>query len=91
MQAVETAWAIGPDLSEGPENRSEEPPEMSDRQGRRVPDAKLEVGNRPARSKQERPRNAASGCERALQVGQRIELTKFAWIAECPQPAYSRG
>jgi hypothetical protein len=27
----------------------------------------------------------------ALVGEQRIQLTKFAWIAECPQPAYSRG
>jgi len=33
MQAVEPACAIGPNLSEAPENRSDGPPEMSDRHG----------------------------------------------------------
>jgi hypothetical protein len=51
MQAVAYCDAVGPDLSEAPENRPEGSPEMSDRARRQVPNARLEVGNRPARPK----------------------------------------
>lgn len=66
MQAVASSDAIGPDLSEAPENRAEGSPEMSDRRGDGFQNARLEVGNRPARSKPEGLRNAAPVTTRPL-------------------------
>jgi hypothetical protein len=57
MQAVETAWAIGLDLSEAPENHSDGPSEMSDWHGHglQMQGSKSETGLR-ARSESARVR-----------------------------------
>ena len=90
MQVVELADTVGPDLSEAPENRPDGSPEMSDQARRRVPNARPEVGNLP-RARRKRPHNAAPGHGRVAAGRTKIELTNFAWIADCPRPAHSRG
>ena len=78
MRAVETAWAIGLDLSEAPENCSDGPPEMSDWHGHgsQMQDSKSETGLRAqsesARARQHLVVRGSLGGE------YRIELTKFA-------------
>jgi len=78
MRAIASANAIGPDLSEASENRSEGSPEMSDQHsdGFQMRGSKSETG---LRSRSESARAAQPRTVRGSLVGaRRIELTKFA-------------